>query len=158
MFTALLAVPLLALAAPVKVDIKGGKLGLVDVQTVIGSLSGSAGFVAINKKAEADLGARAKALQPLQARAGSLNASLADRQAFAKAQADFQALSKSYGAEQQKAFAPLAGRVNAAVASAAKANGYTLVLDKRKAAAGLVIYANAQSTDLTAAVQKVLKK
>ena len=158
MFTALLAVPLMALAAPTKVNIKGGKLGLVDVQTVIGGLNGSAGFNAINKKADADLATRAKALQALQARAVSLKATPADRQAFAKAQADFQALSKSYGAEQQKAFAPLAGRVNAAVASAAKANGYTLVLDKRKAAAGLVIYANAQSTDLTAAVQKVLKK
>jgi outer membrane protein len=147
-----------ALAAPAKVNIKGGKVGVVDVQTVIGSLNGSASFVALNKKANADLATRAKTIQALQVKARSLNFSAADRQALAKAQADYQAAAKNYGAQQQKAFGPLATKVNAAVATAAKAQGYTVVFDKRKAAGGLVIYANAQSTDLTAAVQKVLKK
>ena len=49
--------------------------------------------------------------------------------------------------------------MNAAVAAAAKAQGYSVILDKRKAAgSGLVIYANSQTADITAAVQKALKK
>ncbi|WP_181391963.1 OmpH family outer membrane protein [Deinococcus irradiatisoli] len=140
-------------------SITAGKLGLVDVDKVIGVTKSGPSFAALQKKADADLSAQAKTIQELQAKVSSGRATLAERQALSKAQATFQASSKSYADQREKAFAPVASSVNAAVATAAKAQGYTVVFDKRKAASsGVIIYANTQSTELTAAVQKVLKK
>ncbi|TSA85862.1 OmpH family outer membrane protein [Deinococcus detaillensis] len=139
--------------------IKAGKLGLVDVQQVIASSKGGADFTAINKKADSALAIQVKTIQTLQNKISSGKASAADVQTLSKAQTTYQTASKTYDAQRQKAFAPIAPAVNAAVAAAAKAQGYTVVLDKRKAAAsGVIIYANSQTTDLTAAAQKALKK
>ncbi|WP_420596030.1 OmpH family outer membrane protein [Deinococcus sp.] len=139
--------------------IKAGKIGLVDVQKVIESTKSGPAFAAIDNKANADLDAQFKNLQALQTKANSGKASAAELEALKKAQATYQASSKSYNAQREKAFAPVAASVNGAVAATAKAQGYTVVLDMRKAASGgVVIYANAQATDLTAAVQKTVKK
>ena len=140
-------------------SIAAGKVGLVDVQSLIGNTSAGPTFAAIGKKADTDLAAQVKAIQALQDKIGSGKGTAADQQALAKAQAAYQAAARDYDAQRQKAFAPVAKTVNAAVAAAAKAQGYTVILDKRKVAgSGLVIYANAQTTDITAAVQKALKK
>lgn len=155
--TLLTAVVLTSLAGAL--TIKAGKLGLVDVQQVITSNKAGASFSALNKKADADLSAQAKALSSLQAKVNGGKGSAADKKALAAAQTKYQNSAKSYDAQRQKSFAPLAGIVNTAVATASKAQGYTVVLDKRKAAAsGIVVYANSKTTDITAAVQKAVKK
>lgn len=139
--------------------IKAGKLGLVDVQQVISSSKGGADFTAINKRADSALAVQAKTIQTLQNKISSGKASAADVQTLKKAQTTYQTAAKTYDAQRQKAFAPIAPAVNAAVAAAAKAQGFTVVFDKRKAAAsGVIIYANSQATDLTAAAQKAVKK
>ncbi len=140
-------------------SITAGKLGLVDVQKIIGVTKSGPSFAALEKKADADLAAQAQTIQELQAKVSAGRASAAERQTLSKAQTTYQAAAKTYADQRQKAFAPVASSVNAAVAAAAKAQGYTVVFDKRKAASsGVIIYANTQSTDLTAAVQKVIKK
>ena len=139
--------------------ISAGKIGLVDVQKVIGVTKNGSAFAALDKKANDDLAAQAKTIQALQTKLSGNKAAPADQQALAKAQGAYQTSSKNYDAQRQKVFAPVASAVNTAVAAAAKAQGYTVVLDKRKAASsGIVIYVNAQATDLTAAVQKAVKK
>jgi len=139
--------------------LKAGKVGLVDVQKVIESSKGGPAFVTLNQKADADLGKQSQAIGALQAKVNSGKASAAEVQALKKAQTTYQTALKNYDVQRRKAFAPVAGSVNAAVASAAKAQGFTVVLDKRKAASSsIVIYANAQTTDLTAAAQKAVKK
>lgn len=139
--------------------IKAGKVGLVDVQKVIESSKGGAAYVSLGQKADTDLGKQGQAIQALQAKANTGKASAADLQALKKAQTTYQTALKNYDVQRRKAFAPVAGSVNAAVAAAAKAQGFTVVFDKRKAASSsIVIYANAQTTDLTAAAQKAVKK
>ena len=94
----------------------------------------------------------------LQAKATSRAATNADRTAYSTAVKKYQTDSQSYDKQLKAAFVPLASKVNAAVASAAKANGYSVILDQRVAAGTkLVIYANANATDLTAAVTAKVK-
>ncbi|WP_161881689.1 OmpH family outer membrane protein [Deinococcus alpinitundrae] len=139
--------------------LKAGKVGLVDVQKVIESSKGGPAFVTLNQKADTDLGKQSQAIGTLQAKVNTGKASAADVQALKKAQTTYQTALKNYDVQRRKAFAPVAGSVNAAVAAAAKAQGFTVVLDKRKAASSsIVIYANTQTTDLTAAAQKAVKK
>lgn len=140
-------------------SITAGKLGLVDVEKVIGVTKSGPSFAALDKKADADLKTQVQTIQTLQAKLNSGRATPAEGQALVKAQTTYQAALKSYADQRQKAFAPVAKTVNAAIASAAKAQGFTVVFDKRKAASsGVIIYAAAQGTDLTAAVQKTVKK
>lgn len=132
------------------------KVGFVNAQTVVASMAGGASYVALSKKADANRLAQQKALQPLLTKAQGAGASAADRAAYTAAAKKAQAALASDNTQLQKAFAPLASKVNSTVAAVAKANGYSLVLDKRVAASGLVVYAD-QATDLTAAVVQKLK-
>lgn len=146
-------------AAPAKAaPVKSGKVGFVDVQKVIQGSAAGANYIKLTQKLNADLSKQLANLQSLQTKMVSGKATAADRTAFAKAQTAYQAAMQSSSAQRQKAFAPLASSVNSAVAQAAKAQGYVIVLDRQMAARGLVVYANNQSTDLTAAVQKYMKK
>ncbi|GGQ98498.1 OmpH family outer membrane protein [Deinococcus ruber] len=134
------------------------KVGIVNVQTVVKSMPGSASFLAISKKADTTLQAEAKSVATLQTKASSRTASNADRAAYSAAVKKYQTDSQSFDKQLKAAFAPLSSKVNAAVASAAKANGYSVILDQRVAASTkLVIYANLKSTDLTAAVTAKVK-
>ncbi|MGY2895311.1 OmpH family outer membrane protein [Deinococcus sp. UYEF24] len=134
------------------------KLGIVNVQTVVAALPGSAGYVALTKKADADIQAQAKSVQALLAKASAAGATTASRAAYTTAAKKYQASAQSYQKQLQVSFAPLASRVNAAVAVVAKAGGFSVVLDQRVARdTRLIIYANSQTTDLTPAVTAKLK-
>lgn len=134
------------------------RLGIVSVQTVVAVLPGGSGFAALSKKADTDLQTQAKSVQALLVKANTPGATAAARTAYTAAAKKYQTATQSYQKQLQTSFAPLATRVNAAVASVAKANGFSVVMDARVARdAHLIIYANTQATDLTAAVTAKLK-
>ncbi|WP_034383797.1 OmpH family outer membrane protein [Deinococcus sp. YIM 77859] len=158
MKNAFLILPLALLATVPQAQQKTHRLGFVDVQQAVAALPGSSAYLNLSKKVDADLKARQQNIQTLAAKAASTR-SAADRQALQKAQQSFLSAQKGYQQRLSTEFKPLASRINAAVASVARANGYTVVMDRRVAAqTSLVVYANNQDTDLTAAVVKALKK
>lgn len=155
---AFLILPLALLTTVPHAQQRKGRVGFVDVQRVVATLPGSSGYLSLSKKVDADLAKKQARIQQLAAKAAATR-SAADQQALGHAQRDFLATQKGHQSRLSTAFAPLASKVNAAVASAAKSNGYSVVLDRRIAAQSrLVVYANTQATDLTAAVIKALKK
>lgn len=134
------------------------KIGIVNVQTVVAAMPGGGGFVTLSKKADTDITAQAQTVQALLAKARARGATAADKAAYTTAAKNYQTSAQNYQKQLAKLFDPLAVRVNTAVASVAKASGYSVVLDQRVARTnGLVIYANAQATDLTAAVTAKVK-
>ncbi|EYB67905.1 outer membrane chaperone Skp [Deinococcus phoenicis] len=158
MRNAFLILPLALLMTVPHAQQKGKRVGFVDVQQAVTALPGSSTYLNLSKKVDADLKAKQTNLQQLAARAAS-SRSAADRQALQKAQQSFVSAQQGYQQRLATEFKPLASRINSAVASVAKANGYSVVMDRRVAAqSNLVVYANNQSTDLTAAVVKALKK
>jgi len=136
----------------------GTKLGIVNVQRVLAATPGGASVAQLRKQADTDLGAQAKKIQQLQAKISN-GGTATDRQNLELAMKSYQAAQQRYQKQLADKFKPVAGVVNSAVERAAKANGYSLVLDYAVAQqSGLVIYADNKSTDLTDAVIKQLKK
>ncbi len=134
------------------------KVGIVNVQTVVASMPGGAPFVTLSKQADLDIQTQTRSLQALRAKAANRAATAADRAAFTSAQKSFQALAVKYDKQLQTAFVPLANRVNSAVTYVARSGGFSVVLDHRVAqSSGLVLYANSQATDMTAAVTARVK-
>ncbi len=134
------------------------KVGIVNVQTVVAALPGGANYAALSKKADADVQTQAKSLQALLVKANAAGATTASKTAYTTAAKKYQASAQAYQKQLQTAFTPLAGRVNAAVASVAKAGGFSVVLDQRVASTSrLIIYASSQTTDLTPGVLAKLK-
>lgn len=153
----LILLPLALLATAPHAQQAKNRVGFVNVQAAVKALPNSKAYLDLTAKIDADLKARQKNLQTLSAKAASTRAS-ADVQALNKAQQSYATAQNSYQQQLNKAFAPLATKLNATVAKVAKANGYTVVLDPRVAAQSrLVVYANSATTDLTAAVIKALK-
>lgn len=140
-------------AAPAK-----NRVGFVDVSSLVAAVPGGTNYLTLSKNADADLAKQQKALQALVTKANTTR-STADRNAVNKAQQDFVAAQKKYQTQIAQAFKPLASKIDAAVASTAKSNGYSIVLDKQVAGRSkLVVYADNNATDMTAATLKALKK
>ena len=157
-FPMVLILPVALLLTAPNAQQRKSRVGFVNVQQAVTTLPGSAGYLKLSKSADADLKAKQDNIQKLAAKAAK-SRSAADRQALAKAQQSFASAQKGYQQRLQTEFKPLATRLNAAVASAAKSSGFTVVLDRRVAAqSNLVVYANNTATDLTPAVVKLLKK
>ena len=155
---AFLILPLALLASVPHAQQRGSRVGFVDVQQAVATLPGSSTYLSLSKKIDADLTKKQKRIQQLASRAAA-SRSAADQRALQAAQRDLLATQKGHQSRLSTAFKPLASRINSAVASVAKSNGYSVVLDRRVAAQSrLVVYANTQATDLTAAVVKALKK
>ena len=134
------------------------RVGIVNVQSVVSGMPGGTDFVALSKKADADIQVQVKAVRALLIRANARGSSAADKSAYAVAAKKYQASAQSYQKQLASSFAPLAGRVNTAVTAVARAGGYSVVFDQKVARDnGVVIYANAQATDLTAAVTAKVK-
>ncbi|SMB93821.1 OmpH family outer membrane protein [Deinococcus hopiensis] len=155
---AALILPLALLLTAPHAQQRKSRVGFVDVQQVVAKLPGSATYLKLSQSSDKDLKAKQDNLQKLAAKA-SKSRSAADKQALAKAQQAYVNAQKGYQQRLAAEFRPLSGKINAAVASAAKSNGFSVVLARRVAAQSkLVVYANSSATDLTPAVLKVLKK
>lgn len=134
------------------------RVGIVDVQQVVDALPGSAGYLSLSKRVDADLKGKQAKLQQLVARANASRGA-ADIQAAQKAQREFLSTQQSHQQRLATQFKPLASKINTTVANVAKGSGFTVVLDRRVAAqSNLVVYANTATTDLTPAVLRAIRK
>lgn len=132
------------------------RIGFVNQAQLVASMPGGTNYVNLRKKADTDLGKQQQNIQSLMNKANA-SPTAANRAAVTKAQQAFTTAQKNYNAQLDKAFKPMASKLNTAIAKVAKANGYSVVMDRQKAAtSSLVVYANS-ATDLTAAVLKQLK-
>ncbi|MFC4455763.1 OmpH family outer membrane protein [Deinococcus sonorensis] len=131
------------------------KVGFVDVQKVLQAHPKNASVKAIQDKASAELNGLDKQIKAIQAKGTAATA--AEKDQLTQLTTTIQAKAKDYDAQLSKAVAPIETAVDAAVASTAKAQGFSIVMDRAQAATnGLVVYAD-QSTDITDAVVKNLK-
>ncbi|GHF49192.1 outer membrane protein [Deinococcus metalli] len=152
----LILLPLALLATVPRAQQPKPRVAFVNVDTLVKAMPNNAAYVKVMTQADTDLKAKRAAIQTLAAKA-SASGSAADRQAVTKAQQAYTTLQADYTKKLQTAFAPLSTKLNAAVAQAAKANGFAIVMDEKVAAqTQLVLYAD-KGTSLTAAVQKLLK-
>lgn len=151
-----LLLPLAALLTAPHAQTGKSRVAMVNVQTLVKAMPGNAAYIKVYNQSETDLKAKQASLQTLAAKAAA-SKSAADQQALTKARQAYATSQQTYQKQIAEAFKPLATKLNAAVAQAAKANGFSVVFDERVAAqTSLVIYAS-EATNLTAAVQKLLK-
>lgn len=131
------------------------KVGFVDVQKLLSAHPNDKDIKAIQDKANAELSGLQKQIQAIDAKGAAATA--ADKQNRDALVKTLQAKAKSYDDQMQPKVQAVEKAVDAAVSSAAKANGFSIVMDRNVAASsGLVIYAD-DNTDLTAAALKALK-
>ncbi|GGR84152.1 OmpH family outer membrane protein [Deinococcus sedimenti] len=151
----LILAPLALLATVPHAQQSKNRVGVVNVQNVIKSMSGSKTYTDLTAKSNADLKARQTSIQSLAAKAS--RGSAADKAALTKAQQDYAKTRDSYIKQIETAFKPLATKVNSAVAKVAKTNGYSIVIDANVANdTNLIVHANT-AVDLTQAVLKEVK-
>ncbi len=148
--------PLALLATVPHAQQTKARVAFVNVDTLIKAMPNSAAYLKVMTQADTDLKAKRTSLQTLATKASSTGVA-ADRQAVTMAQKAYNTLQADYTKKIQAAFTPLSTKLNAAVAQAAKANGFSVVMDEKVAAqTHLVLYAD-KGTSLTAAAQKLLK-
>lgn len=131
------------------------KVGFVDVPKVIAAHSTNKDITDISKKADAELAPLYKQVQDIDAKGAAATA--ADKDKRAQLVSTIQAKSNTYNTQLKPKVEAAQTAANNAIAAAAKANGYSIVMDRNVAAStGLVVYGE-DSTDLTAAALKNLK-
>lgn len=131
------------------------KIGFVNVSEVLKAHPGNATIVALQAKEKAELDPMVAQIKAIQDKGAAATA--AEKDQATQLLTTVQAKDKDYSAQIQKLVAPVETAVDAAVSSTAKAQGFSVIMDKGIAAtSSLVIYAD-PSTDLTATVIKNLK-
>ena len=131
------------------------KIGFVDVSQVLAAHPSNTSIKALQAKADTELKGLDTQIKAIQAKGTSATA--AEKDQATQLIATIQAKAKDYDAQISKAITPVETAVDAAVTSTARAQGFSIIMDKKLAANGLVIYAD-PSTDLTDAVVKNLKR
>ncbi|AFZ65920.1 OmpH family outer membrane protein [Deinococcus peraridilitoris] len=132
------------------------KMAYVDVQAVVKAHPQFGALDTLNKQAEAALKPTRDSITTIQNK--GQNATAAERQQYDQLVKTYQTNAKTWEDRINAQNKPILESVNAAVATAAKAQGVTMVLDKNIAATSqLVIYAD-PSLDLTSAVTAQIKK
>lgn len=130
------------------------KIAFVNVAEVLKAHPDNAAVVAIKTKADAELKPLSDQIQALQAQGSKISA--ADKDKLTQLGATLQSKAKDYDAQIQAKVQPITEAVDAAVSTAAKANGVAVVMDAATAQ-GLVVFAD-PSTDLTDAVKAQVAK
>ncbi|ADV66994.1 OmpH family outer membrane protein [Deinococcus maricopensis] len=131
------------------------KVGFVNVQTVLEAHAGNAAINDLRKKADTELKPLETQLNTIQQKGA--NATAAEKQQFNTLLDTYNAKAKTYQDQINAKVAPIEKDVDAAVATAAKANGFAIVMDQATAAqSGLVVYAD-NGADLTTAVVNQVK-
>lgn len=131
------------------------KVGFVNVDALFAASSGNKDLQALNAKAQAELGPLEKQIQEINAKGASATA--ADKDKLNQLLTTYQAKAKDYGTQIQAKSAPVEQAIDKALGDYAKANGFSVVMDRNVAQqSGLVVYADT-STDITEAVKKSIK-
>ncbi|WP_216318517.1 OmpH family outer membrane protein [Deinococcus aestuarii] len=131
------------------------KLGFVDVQRMLSAHPADKDLQAIQQKANAELEGLQKQIQAIDAKGAGATA--AEKQNRTTLVSTIQAKAKAYDDQMKPKMQTVEKAVDTAVNAVAKANGYSIVMDRGVAArSGLVVYAD-NATDLTDAALKALK-
>lgn len=131
------------------------KIGFVDVQRVLAAHPNDKDIQTIQQKANTELGALDQQIKAIDAKGAQATA--AEKQNRATLVSTAQAKAKAYDDQMKPKMAAVEKAVDAAVNATARANGYSIVMDRGVAArSGLVVYADT-NTDLTDATLKALK-
>lgn len=153
----LILLPLALLTTVPQAQQSKSRVAFVNVQAAVKAMPGSATYLQLVTKTDADLVAKQKNIQALASKASTSNTA-ANRQALNNARQAYTKAQTQYAQRVSEAFKPLASKLNSTIAKVAKANGYSVVLDQRVAAqTNLVVYANDSTTNMTNAVIKALK-
>ncbi|BDP41098.1 cationic outer membrane protein OmpH [Deinococcus aetherius] len=131
------------------------KIAFVDVQRLLAAHPADKDLQAIQQKANTELSGLQKQIQAIDAKGAQATA--AEKQNRATLVSTLQAKAKTYDDQMKPKMETVEKAVDAAVNSTAKANGYSIVMDRGVAArSGLVVYAD-NSTDITEATLKAVK-
>lgn len=131
------------------------KIGFVDVQRVLAAHPNDKDIQTIQQRANTELSALEKQIQTIDAKGAQATA--AEKQNRTTLVSTLQAKAKSYQDQMKPKTDAVEKAVDAAVNTAARANGYSIIMDRGVAArSGLVVYAD-NTTDLTDATLKALK-
>ncbi|UBV43833.1 OmpH family outer membrane protein [Deinococcus taeanensis] len=131
------------------------KVGFVDVSKLLAAHPNDKDIKAIQAKADAELAALDKQVKAIDAKGAS--ASAAEKQNRDALVKTIQAKAAEYDKQLDPKITAVESAVDTAVGSVAKANGFSIVMDKGVAAkSGLVIYADT-SAEITDAVVKAIK-
>ena len=134
------------------------KVGFVDVDRVFATHPQASAVntqvKAIESRANTELGSLRQQMITI-AEKGS-NATAAEKQQLSQLETTFQAKFNDYNQQIAKLSAPIETSVDAAISKVAKANGYSVIMDRKTAAQGLVVFAE-NSNDITDAVIKEIK-
>ncbi|MBB6097312.1 outer membrane protein [Deinobacterium chartae] len=137
----------------------GGKVGFVNVQEVLASSPSGKPINDLRNKANAELKTLEGKITPLQQKISSGKATAKERNDLSTLTQTYQSTAKKYEDQIKQKLTPVTNEINRAVGAAAKAQGFSVVMDRGVAASsGLVVYADEKGTDLTQAVIKQIKK
>lgn len=130
------------------------KVGFVEVGRLLAAHPADKDIKAIQAKADKELGDIDKQIKAIDAKGAS--ASAAEKQTREALVKTIQAKAADYDKQMEPKIATVEKSVDAAVAAAAKANGFSVVMNREVAAQGLVVYADG-SADLTEQAIKSMK-
>ena len=160
------AVPVLVAAAvglgfsqlqPLEAQKGASKVGFVDIQKALEADPKGAAVGASKKKLEGQLRDIQTQLVPLQNKGAAATA--AEKKKITDLQKIAQDAITKYQTDSKAQLAPVEKALNSLIASTAKAQGFTIVMDRAAAAtSGLVVYADVAATDITDTVIKSMKK
>ncbi|MFC6590899.1 OmpH family outer membrane protein [Deinococcus lacus] len=134
------------------------KVGFVDVQRLFAAHPSAntvnANIKTIETRANTELGQLRQQMVTISQKGNAATA--AEKQSLTQLEATFKSKYEAYGKQIADQSAPIEKAVDAAINKVAKANGYSVVMDRNVAAQGLVVFAE-PTADLTEAVMKELK-
>lgn len=134
------------------------KIGFVDVDALLQTQAGPKEARAIDTKLKTETADLQKQANAIIAKGNAATA--AEKEKLNQLNATYQAKAQAAAKQVQALSAKMEAAtkvVDTAISAAAKANGYSVVMDRAVAASsGLVVYAD-DGTDLTAAAQKNIK-
>lgn len=131
------------------------KVGFVDVQALFAVSASHKEVQALSAKAQAELAPLEKQIQDLDAKGSAMTA--AERDKRTQLVTTFTAKAKDYDAQIKAKAAPVEAAIDKALGDYAKANGFSVVMDRTVAQqSNLVVYADS-ATDITEAVKKNIK-
>lgn len=133
------------------------KIGFVNVDAVYNAHPSWATFQKARTDAAAKLKPTEDQIRTLQAKGTNISAQ--ERQNLDTLVKTYQTTQQQLTDDINKRLEPIDADVNKAIAAAAKAQGFTVVMNRAVAASSqLVIYADEQTTDFTQAVVNQIKK
>lgn len=131
------------------------KVGFVSVDALFAASSANKDVQALNSKAQAELAPLEKQIQDIDAKGTAATAAEKDKRA--QLVTTYQAKAKDYSTQIQAKTKPVEEAIDKALGDYAKANGFSVIMDRAVAQqSGLVVYAET-STDVTEAVKKNIK-